>query len=128
MVPKNENLIGLLLCGYRFDRFSPPSPQPVRRKDQREEPKRAECKKRPDEEEPSARPGDAARDADTFAPHVEVGNGQRKKPSKESDDVPQSPFREHQRSIQPDDEDEYSGEISERPRLDSTANVVRQVK
>ncbi len=56
----------------------------------------------------SAGISDPAGDADTLPLHVDDGDGQRKERAEEHDDVPRSPFGEHQRSVQPDDGDEHA--------------------
>jgi len=43
--------------------------------------------------------------------HVEDGDGQPKERKEEDDDVPGSPFGEHQRSVQPNDKDGHSSEV-----------------
>ena len=100
----------------------------MRREDDGEERGHAEREQRPDEEEASARMCDAASDADTPPSHMEVRDGQRKDRPEEDDDVPRSPSGEHQRSVQPNDEDGHGGEVLQRSRFDSADDVVRQVK
>jgi len=80
-------------------------PQSTRREDDREERGHAERDERPDEEEGSAGLGDVAADADTLPHHVDNGDDQSKERPEEDDDVPRSRFGEHQRSVQPDDQD-----------------------
>jgi hypothetical protein len=45
-----------------------------------------------------------AADADTLPHHVDGGDDQSKERPEEDDDVPRSPFGQHQRSVQPDDQ------------------------
>lgn len=67
----------------------------MRREDGGEEPGHSNRDQRPDEKEMSRGTAEAAGDTDTLPSHVEEGNGQRKEPSEEDNDVPGSPFREH---------------------------------
>src|ERR1019366_5533838 len=86
----------------------------------------AERDERPDEEEASAGLRDLA--ADTLPHHVEDGDARPKERPEEHDDVSRSPFGEHERSVQPDDEDEHPTEVWERSRFHPADDVVRQVK
>ena len=104
------------------------APQSARREDDGEERGHAERDERPDEEEASAGIGDAAGDADTLPLHVEDGDGQRKERPEEDDDVPGSPFGEHQRSVQPDDKDGHSSEVRGPSLFEPANDVIRQVK
>ncbi len=61
----------------------------------------AERDERPDPEEDSAGVGDLAADK-SRSPHVHDGDERPKERPDEHDDVPQSPFGEDQRSVQPD--------------------------
>ncbi len=85
------------------------APQSAHREDDGEERGHAERDDRPDEEEASTGPGDLA--ADTLPRHVEDGDGQRKERREKDDEVPRSPFGEHQRSVQPYDKDGHSSEV-----------------
>jgi len=67
---------------------------------------REEC---PDEEEGSAGLGDRA--ADSRPLHVDDGDARPEERPEEDDDVPRSPFGEHQRSVQPDDQDGHRNEV-----------------
>lgn len=100
----------------------------MRRENDGEEPGHANRDQRPDKKEMSAGMGEAAGDADTFPPHVSERDHQRKEPSEEGDDVPRTPFSEHQRSVQPKDKDWHRREVGELSRFVSADDIVRQVK
>ncbi|MDQ1636817.1 MAG: hypothetical protein QOF62_156 [Pyrinomonadaceae bacterium] len=121
-------MCGLLVVGPS----GPPpwqAPESARREDGREESEHADREERPDEEEVSAGIGEPAGDADALPAHVDVGDDQRKERQEEHDDVPRSPFEEHQRSVQPDDGDEHQhDEVCEPSRLIPVHDVARQVK
>ena len=87
------------------------APQSARREDGGEEPGHAERDQHPDKAEASAGLGDPAGDADALPLHVEDGDAERKERPEEHDDVPRSPFGEHQRSVQPDYRDGHSSEV-----------------
>ena len=77
----------------------PPSqtPQSARREDEGEAPQPAERPECPDEEEAAGGLGDLAV---MRPPHVHDGHGCREQPDEQHDDVPRSPFGEHQRPVQ----------------------------
>lgn len=101
----------------------------MRREDEGEEPGHAERDQHPDEAEASAGVRDAAGDADTLPLHVEDGDAKRKERPEDDDDVPRSPFGEHQRPVQPDDHDDTPpNQVVEPSRFPSAYDVVRQVK
>ena len=83
------------------------TPQSARREDGGEESEHADRDQRPDEKEVSAGIGEPAGDADTLPLHVDDGDDQRKERPEEHDDVPRSPFEEHERSVMQDDGDEH---------------------
>ena len=58
--------------------------------------------------------------------HVEDGDARRKDRPEEDDDIPRSPFGEHQRSVQPDDEEDHDSEVREPSRGDPADDVVRR--
>src|SRR5262249_30642229 len=87
------------------------APQSARRKDEGEESDHAERDECPNEEERSARVGDATAGAHTLPAHVDDGDAQRKERQEEIDDVPRSPFDEHQRCVQPNDQDWHNREV-----------------
>jgi len=104
------------------------APQSAHREDDGEERGHAERDERPDEEEGSAGIGDVAADADTLPHHVDDGDAQPKERPEEDDDVPPSPFGEHQRSVQPNDKDGHSSEVWDPSLFEPADDVVRQVK
>jgi len=71
--------------------------QSAHREDDREERGHAEREECPDKEEGSAGLGDGS--ADSRPLHVDEGDDQPKERPKEDDDVPWSPFGQHQRSV-----------------------------
>src|SRR5260221_7818721 len=87
--------------------WSPPSPQQTpqsaRREDEGEAPEPAERPEGPDEEKAAGGLGDLAV---MCPPHVDDGHGCREEPDEQHDDVPRSPFGEHERPVQEDREDE----------------------
>ena len=83
-------------------------PQSAHREDDAEAPDHAEREKRKKEEEASA--GLDGVD-DSRSPQVDGGHAGSKDPYDECDDVPRSPFREHQRSVQQDDHDGQNKEV-----------------
>ena len=87
------------------------SPQSVRRKYEGEERGHADRDQRPDKEEGSAGIGDSAPYADTPPTHVDDGDDHPKERQEEGDDVPRSPFGEHQRCVQPNDNNGHSDEV-----------------
>ncbi len=103
------------------------APQSAHREDDGEERGHAEREERPDEEEGSAGVGDAAADADPLSHHMNDGDDQRKERPEEDDDVPRSPFGEHQRSVQPDDQDWHRNEVQKLSRLHPADDVISQV-
>src|SRR6266481_1028558 len=85
------------------------APQSARREDDGEEPGHAERDQGPDPEKDPAGVGDPAADK-SRPPHVDDKDAQSTNRPEEHDDVPRSPFGEHQRSVQPDDQNEYPAE------------------
>src|SRR5262249_15892115 len=83
------------------------APQSARREDSGEGRGHAEREECPDPEKDSAGVSDPAADKSRSA-HVEDKDAQTKDWPEEHDDVPRSPFGEHQRSAQPDDQDEHA--------------------
>ena len=73
------------------------TPQSARREDEGEAPEPAERPECPDEEEAAGGLGDLAV---MCTPHVDDGHGCREQPEEQHDDVPRSPFGEHQRPVQ----------------------------
>ena len=73
---------------------------------------RAERDERPNLEKDSAGIDDPAADK-SRRPHMDDKGTQSKDRPEEHDDVPQSPFPEHHRSVQPDDQDEHSTEAGD---------------
>jgi len=106
------------------------TPQSAHREDGGEEPEHADRDQRPDKEEVSASIDEPAGDADTLRPlHVDDRNDQRKEREEKRDDVPRSPFEEHQRSEKPDDGDEHPAhQVWEPSRFVPVYDVARQVK
>src|SRR5262249_24426 len=102
------------------------APQSAHRENDGEERGHADRDDRPDEEEGSAGLRDLA--ADTLPHHVDDRDGQPKQRPEENDDVPRSPFGEHQGPVQPDDKDGPSSEVRESPLFETADDVVRQVK
>ena len=78
------------------------APQYARREDEREHPSHAQRVQRPDEQEGWAGPGDRAAKNASRSHHVGDRHEKRKQRPDQHDDVPRSPFGEHQRSVQPD--------------------------
>src|SRR5438094_5785555 len=74
------------------------APQSARRKDSGEGRRHAESDERPDPEKHSAGVGDPGADKPR-PPHVEDEDAQPEDSPEQHDDVPPSPFREHQRSV-----------------------------
>src|SRR6267378_3450294 len=89
----------------RYLNFLAPSqtPKSAGREDEGEAPERAERPECPDEEEAAGGPGDLAV---MCPPHVDDGHACREQPDEQHDDVPRSPFGEHERPVQEDREDE----------------------
>src|SRR6202522_4141964 len=79
------------------------TPQSARREDEGEAPEPAESPKCPDEEKAAGRCGDLAV---MCPPHVDDGHGCRQQSDEQHDDVPRSPFGEHERPVQEDRQDE----------------------
>jgi hypothetical protein len=79
------------------------TPQSARREDEGDAPERAERPECPDEEEAAGGLGDLAV---MCPPHVDDGHACREQPDEQHDDVPRSPFGEHERPVQEDREDE----------------------
>src|SRR5215469_6536578 len=100
-------------------------PQPARREDDGKESGHAEREERPDKQEGSVGLGD--RSADSRPLHVNDRDEQSKDRSDEDDNVPRSLSGQHQRSVQPDDQDWYRNEVRKRSWLHSPDDVVRQV-
>src|SRR5437879_7783988 len=73
------------------------TPQSARREDEGEAPEPAERPECPDEEEAAGGLGDLAV---MCPPHVDDGHACREQPDEQHDDVPRSPFGEHQRPVQ----------------------------
>jgi hypothetical protein len=73
------------------------TPQSARREDEGEAPEPAERPECPDEEEAAGGLGDLAV---MCPPHVDDGHACREQPNEQHDDVPRSPFGEHQRPVQ----------------------------
>ena len=73
------------------------TPQSARREDEGEAPEPAERPECPDEEEAARKLGDLAV---MCPPHVHDGHGCREQSDEQHDDVPRSPFGEHQRPVQ----------------------------
>lgn len=71
---------------------------------------------------------DAAGDADAPSPHVQEWDGQRKKSEQQHDDVPGSPFGQHQSSVQPHADQRQRGEVNGRSRLEPADDVVCQMQ
>ena len=67
-------------------------------------------------------------DADTLPHHMDDGDARPKERPEQNDDVPRSPFGEHERSVQPDHPDEHRTAAWERSRCHPADDVVRQVK
>ena len=84
-------------------------PQSARREDDGEERGHAEREECPDKEEGSAGLGD--RSADSRPLHVDDGDEQPKERPEEEDDVPRSLSGQHQRSVQPDDQNGQHNEV-----------------
>src|ERR1700722_706325 len=101
-------------------------PQSARREDEGEERGNAEREECPDKEEGPAGLGD--RSANSRPLHVDDRDDQPKERPEEDDDVPRSPFGQHQRSVQPDDQDWHRNEVEKRSWLHPADDVVRQVK
>lgn len=83
-------------------------PQPARREDDGEESGHAEREERPDKEEGSVGLGDRSADSRPF--HVDDGDDQPKERPEENDDVSRSLSGEHQRSVQPNNQDGHCNE------------------
>src|SRR5205814_4315076 len=83
-------------CSSPFSSWLSPSqtPQSARREDEREAPEPAERPECPDEKEAAGGLGDLAV---VGPPHVHDGHGCREQPDEQHDDVPRSPFGEHER-------------------------------
>ena len=71
-------------------------PQSAHREDDGKYPEHTEGEERPKEEEASAGLHDVD---DSRPPQVDYGHARRNDPSDEGDDVPRSPFGEHQRAV-----------------------------
>src|SRR6266478_7970042 len=111
------------------DGAGPPSqtPQSAYREDGGEGRGDAERDECPDPEKDSAGVDDPA--ADNSRPHhVADKDAQPKDPSDEHEDVPRSPFGQHQRSVQPDDEDDHPTESGDASRLQPARDLVHPVK
>src|SRR5262249_37769695 len=78
-----------------------------------------------DEEEASARRGDLA---DVLALEVEDRDDGAEERQEQEDDVPRSPPGEHQRRVQPDDQDGHQREARWPCRVETAGAVVRHVK
>src|SRR5438067_11890063 len=79
------------------------TPQSARREDESEAPEPAERPECPDEKEAAGGLGDLAV---VCPPHVDDGHACREQPDEQHDDVPRSPFGEHERPVHEDREDE----------------------
>src|SRR5262249_10549994 len=79
------------------------APQSARREDEGEGRGHAERDERPNPEKNSTGIADPAADK-SWPPHVDDKDAQPRDRAEEHDDVPPSSFAEHQRSVQPDDE------------------------
>ena len=105
------------------------APQSARREDEGEDPSHAERVKRPDEQEGWGGLGDLAAKNASRSHHVDDGPARRKERPDEHDDVPRPPFGEHQRSVQPDDQDGHRNEgrapCLGRPNPGVTVSLVR---
>jgi len=86
------------------------APQSAQREDEGEHRSHAERVQRPDEQEGWAGLGDLAVKNASRSHHVDDRHAQPKQRPDEHDDVPRPPFGEHQRSVQPDDQDGHRNE------------------
>ncbi len=84
------------------------APQSAHREDDGEERGHAERDQRPDEEETPATGGP---EADSRSSHVDDGDAHQQERREEDDDIPRTPFGEHERSVQPDDADDHRKEV-----------------
>src|SRR6266511_6089929 len=97
-------LTALYVERLRIPRLAPSqTPQSARREDEGDAPEPAERPECPDEEEAAGGLGDLAV---MCPPHVDDGHGCREQPDEQHDDVPRSPFGEHECPVQEDREDE----------------------
>ncbi len=107
-------------------------PQCVYREDDGERRGHAQREQRPYEEQGLRGLADRAAEKAVGSLHVDEKDDQAKERSEENDDVSRSPFGEHQRSVQPDDEDENRNQIREpwrrHPEEDIAGHVKRQEK
>ena len=102
------------------------APQSACREDEGEDRGHLERDERPDPEEDSAGVGDPA--ANKSRPHHVYDRDARPKDRTEEDyDVSRSPFGEHQRSVQPDDQHEHPNDVLDPSRGPPPDDVVRQV-
>src|ERR1051326_971221 len=99
----------------------------MHRQDGGEKSEHANREQRPYEKEVSAVIGDAARKARALSFHVDEWHYQRKERQQKRDDVPRSPFGEHERSVQPNYGDRHNQEVVDGSRLVPIDNVLRQV-
>ena len=90
------------------------TPQSARREDEGEAPEPAERPECPDEEKAAGGFGDLAV---MCPPHVHDGHGCREQSDEQHDDVPRSPFGEHERPVQEDHEDEPAQCLRSRPSI-----------
>src|SRR5262249_15269502 len=82
----------------------------------------------PDEEEGLGGLADLAAEDAVGSLHVDDRDDQAKERPGENDDVSRPSFGEHQRSVQPDDENEHRKQIPEPWRRHLEEDIVRQVK
>ena len=100
----------------------------MHREDKGEEPENAHCNEGPDKEPAAAGSGDAARDADTLAPHVEIRDTKTKERIEKDYDVSGSAAGEYNRCVQPKDKGRHSTEIPEPSLFKSANDVACEVK
>ena len=103
----------------------PQSPCRQNRCEQRRHADRDQC---PHEEEPAAGTPDAAVDPHSPALHMNDWYHQRKERQEQVNDVPRATFSEHERGVQPKDNDRYGREVGEMAFLESADDIVGQVK
>src|SRR5579872_553434 len=84
--------------------------QSAQGEDEDEHPSHAQHVKRPDKQEGWAGPGDRTAKNTSRPHHMDDRNAQRQERPDKHDDVPRPPFGQHQRSIEPDDQDGHHNE------------------